>query len=68
LQAEPLVYKFVENEGMALYGKNNRDIPCRPHQYTFHKEQGVIILPDSSPDFLRLKYKNQAVHHFGVVS
>jgi hypothetical protein len=26
---------------------------------TFHKEQGVNIIPDSSPDFLRLKYENQ---------
>lgn len=26
---------------------------------TLHKEQGVSIMPDPSPDFLRLKYENQ---------
>jgi hypothetical protein len=26
---------------------------------TLHKEQGVVIMPDPSPDFLRLKYENQ---------
>lgn len=26
---------------------------------TIHKKQGVNIMPDSSPDFLRLKYENQ---------